>query len=896
MTKNLFILIDGSSYFYRAFHALPPLHNSKGQPTGAVYGVINMIRRLIKDYPSEYMGVVFDSKGKTFRDELYPDYKATRPAMPDELSQQFEPLLKMIEAMGLPIIRLGGIEADDIIGTLAHQAAEEGFSVLISTGDKDMAQLVNDKITLINTMSNTVLDPVGVEKKFGVAPAQIVDYLALMGDKVDNIPGVPSVGPKTAVKWLQTYGSLQNIIENAEEIKGKVGEKLRESLTMLPLAQQLVTIKKDVELDMQVHDLKKKPADNDTLINVVKGLEFRLWLEELLNSSAAITQLVVEKNYHTILTKTEFETWLAKLNAADQLALHIEATTLDAISAEFVGMSFAITPHEAIYLPVGHTYENAPTQLDKSYVLTKLTPLLENPNIKKIGQNLKYVINIFRNEGIKLQGTNYDTMLESYILNSTSNRHDINTLALKYLGQQTIHFEDIAGKASKQITFNQITIEIASQYAAEAADVILQLHQKLWPEIKTDPKLSSVFNDIEMPLVNVLANIERQGVLINADLLRERSLILGKRILELEEQAYQLAGEVFNLGSPKQLQEIFYEKLKLPILAKTPTGQPSTAESVLQDLAYDFPLPKVIIEYRQLSKLKSTYLDALPQCINKKTCRVHTSYNQAVTATGRLSSTEPNLQNIPIRTEEGRMIRQAFIAPPGYLILAADYSQIELRLMAHLSQDENLLRAFAQNLDIHQATSAEIFHVPLEEVTAEQRRRAKAINFGLIYGMSAFGLAKQLDLPRDAAQLYIDRYFERYPGVKAYMDNSRKYAKEMGYVETLYGRRLYIPEINARNLQRQRAAERAAINAPLQGTAADLIKKAMITIDAWLTKKYPTEAYMIMQVHDELVFEIKEDKIEEIAPHIRQLMTENQELSVSLAIGLGIGKNWDEAH
>ncbi|MBS0358781.1 MAG: DNA polymerase I [Proteobacteria bacterium] len=893
--KPPFILIDGSSYFYRAFHALPPLANSRGEPTGAVYGVINMIRRLIKDYQPEYMAVVFDTKGKTFRDELYPEYKANRSAMPDDLTIQFEPLIEVIEAMGLPLLMVEGVEADDVIGTLAIRATEQGMKTVISTGDKDMAQLVDKHVTLINTMSNTVLDEAGVKGKFGIKPNQIIDYLTLMGDTSDNIPGVVGVGPKTAVKWLEQYHSLDKIIAHADEIKGKVGENLRAALPQIPLSRELVTIKKDVKLSSEPTDLKPTEPNRELLIELFKQLEFKGWLEELLKGSVKEKKEKLPNQYETILNQKQFDTWLTKLKKSKLFAIDTETTDLNSLTAELVGISFSVKADEAAYVPLAHDYDGAPKQLDRNEVLNAIKPLLEDPELKKIGQNIKYDMEVFANYGINVQGVAFDTMLESYVLNSTAGRHDMDSLALKYLGKSTIHFEQIAGKGSKQLTFNQIKLEEASPYAAEDADITLQLHETLWPKIQHEKGLRHVFESIEMPLVPVLSHIERNGVLIDIELLNAQSQELEIRIKELEEKAYKIAGEVFNLSSPKQLQTILFEKLKIPVMQKTPTGQPSTAEAVLQELAYDYPLPKVIVDYRSLTKLKSTYTDALPKQVNPKTGRVHTSYNQAVASTGRLSSTDPNLQNIPVRTEEGRRIRKAFIAPQGYQIVSADYSQIELRIMAHLSQDKGLLKAFANGWDVHKATAAEVFGVPLEKVTQDQRRKSKAINFGLIYGMSAFGLAKQIDTTREAAQEYMDLYFHRYPGVKTYMEDTRKKAHKLGYVETIFGRRLYLPEINSQNFQRQRAAERAAINAPMQGTAADIIKLAMIKVDDWL-RNTKIDAKMIMQVHDELVFEVAKSDVEQLVAELQDAMCNVVDLHVPIHIEVGVGSNWDDAH
>lgn len=896
------VLVDGSSYLYRAFHALPPLTNSHGEPTGAIYGVINMLRKLLNDYQPEYIAVVFDAKGKTFRDALYAEYKAHRPTMPEELQKQIEPLHAVIQAMGLPLLMIDGVEADDVIGTLAQQAINHNIPTVISTGDKDFAQLVNGHITLVNTMTGSQLNRENVINKFGVPPELIIDYLTLVGDTVDNIPGVPGVGPKTAAKWLNEYSSLDNLIARADEIKGKVGDNFRAAIAQLPLTKQLVTIKLDVPLDFKPTDLTRKAADNKALLDWFKRLEFKGWLTELTNKSAALEPAATEQmsvckkaDYEIIFTEADFNKWLQQLENAELFAFDTETNSLDYMAAEIVGVSFAMTANKAAYIPLAHQYPGVPAQLNREKILQQLKSLLENPNKKKVGHHLKYDMSVLANHGINLQGIAHDSMLESYVLDSTGSRHDMDSLSLKYLDHHTIHFEDVAGKGAKQLTFDQVDIAKAGEYAAEDADVTWQLHQTLWPRIADSAKLKQVYSELEIPLISVLSRIERQGVLVDAKLLAKQSHDIAKRLLQLEEEAYQLAGQVFNLSSPKQLQDILYTKHGLPVLEKTPTGQPSTSESVLQELAYQFPLPKVILEYRSLSKLKSTYTDRLPEAIHPRTGRVHTSYHQAAVATGRLSSTDPNLQNIPIRTEEGRRIRQAFIAPKGYKIVAADYSQIELRIMAHMSQDPGLLNAFKQELDVHKATAAEVFGIPLEQVTGEQRRRAKAINFGLIYGMSAFGLAKQLGIERQEAQEYITRYFARYPGVKQYMEATRQSAHQLGYVETLLGRRLNLAEINTRNMQRQRAAERAAINAPLQGTAADIIKKAMIKVDYALQSSH-LNARMIMQVHDELVFEVAETNLEESIAIIKECMVHAAALSVPLIVEVGIGSNWDEAH
>ena len=895
------ILVDGSSYLYRAFHALPPLTTSKGQPTGAIKGVLSMLQKMIKDYQPQHMAVVFDAKGKTFRDDLFPEYKAQRPPMPDDLRAQIEPLHDAIRAMGLPLLIIDGVEADDVIGTLCMQATQQGIDVLVSTGDKDMAQLVNDHITLINTMTDTKMDRDGVIEKFGIPPERIIDYLTLVGDSVDNIPGVPKCGPKTAVKWLQEFGSLDDIIDNADKIKGKVGENLKESLSYLPLSRQLATIKLDVELEQQPADLVIGAADKEKLFELYKELEFKSWIAELSDQlkgdSAAVASAPsnVEQQYDCILTQDDFNHWLEQLKACDAFAFDTETTSLNYMDAELVGVSFAIDAGKAAYVPVDHDYPGAPDQLSRDWVLQQLKPLLEAETPKKIGQNLKYDKSVLARYDIHLHGIGWDTMLESYVIDSTATRHDMDSLALKYLGHKTIAFEDIAGKGAKQLTFNQIALEQAAEYAAEDADITLRLHQTLWPKLQDEEKLRSVFETIEMPLLPVLSRIERTGALIDANMLRLQSQQLAKRMLELEQQAYDIAGQPFNLGSPKQLGEILFEKLGIPVLQKTPTGQPSTAEPVLAELALDYELPKVLMEYRGLSKLKSTYTDKLPELINQRSGRIHTSYHQAVAATGRLSSTDPNLQNIPVRTEEGRRIRQAFIAPKNHKLVAADYSQIELRIMAHLSGDASLLNAFKQGLDIHKATAAEVMGVAIDDVTSDMRRNAKAVNFGLIYGMSAFGLAKQLGIGRKEAQDYIDRYFERYPGVHQYMENIRVSAAQQGYVETLFGRRLYLPEINSKNVPRRQAAERTAINAPMQGSAADIIKRAMIDVDHWIQKDQ-LKARMIMQVHDELVLEVPDQELDIVCKKLPELMQNAAMLTVPLLVEVGVGDNWDQAH
>ena len=898
-SKKPLVLVDGSSYLYRAFHALPPLTTSKGQPTGAIKGVLNMLIRLRKDFDPDYMAVVFDAKGKTFRDDMYPEYKANRPPMPDDLRSQIEPLHTAIRLMGLPLLIIEGVEADDVIGTLCHIATQQGIDTIVSTGDKDMAQLVNDHVTLINTMTDTKMDREGVIEKFGIPPERIIDYLTLVGDSVDNIPGVPKCGPKTAVKWLNEFGSLEGVVENADNVKGKIGENLRASLEHIPLSRDLATIKLDVELDQQPSDLTISEPDNAKLLELYKELEFKNWIAELSELSEASGEPPVAENieahYRCITGEEEFEQLISELEQCEVFAFDTETTSLNYMQAELVGVSVCIEAGKAAYIPVTHNYPGAPDQLSRDMVLQKLKPILEAESPKKIGQNLKYDMNVLTHYDIQLNGIAYDTMLESYILDSTATRHDMDNLALKYLGYKTISFEDIAGKGSKQLTFNEIDLDTATKYAAEDADITLRLHKALWPKVKIEDGLKSVFENIELPLLPVLSRIERAGALINADMLRHHSQQLAKRMLELEQEAHDLAGEPFNLGSPKQLGEILFEKLQLPVNQKTPKGAPSTSESVLQELALEFPLPKVLMEYRGLSKLKSTYTDKLPELIDSRTGRIHTSYHQAVAATGRLSSSDPNLQNIPIRNDEGRKIRQAFVAPAGYKLLAADYSQIELRIMAHLSNDENLLNAFNQGLDIHKATAAEVMGVAIDDVTSEMRRNAKAVNFGLIYGMSAFGLAKQLGISRTEAKNYIDTYFHRYPGVHQYMENIREQAGDKGYVETIFGRRLHLPEIRSRNYARRQAAERTAINAPMQGTAADIIKRAMIAVDEWLVSNQ-METRMIMQVHDELVFEVPEKELDSITKEVTRLMEGSADLKVPLLVEVGVGDNWDQAH
>ncbi|VAW53716.1 DNA polymerase I [hydrothermal vent metagenome] len=896
--KPPLILVDGSSYLFRAFHALPPLENSKKQPTGAVYGVINMLSKLVEEYKPENIAVVFDAKGKTFRNDMYKEYKANRPPMPDELRSQIAPLYELVEALGYPMVIIPDVEADDVIGTYAKMATEQKVDTLISTGDKDLAQLVNPHVTLINTMNNLVMDEAGVMKKFDVPPSAIIDYLALMGDTSDNIPGIPKVGPKTAAKWLKQYETLDNLVAHADEIKGKVGESFRDNLDQLPLSKQLTTIKCDVKLELGISDLAMRTPDIDKLRQIYTEMEFKTWLSNLSADGSATETAVsskkTETQYETVLDKKAFDKWLKRLNKAEQFAFDTETTSLDYMKARVVGVSFAIEIGEAAYVPFAHDYPAAPDQLSEQDVLGALKPLLEDENKHKIGQNLKYDAHVLANHDIALKGIAQDSMLESYVLDSTR-RHNMDDLALRLLGHSTIHFEDIAGKGAKQLTFNEIALEEAGPYAAEDADITLQIHQALAAELEKEPALKSVYEDIELPLLSILLGIESNGVMVDVAMLEKQSAQLAARMKEIEQQVYEEAGETFNLASPKQLGVILFEKLGIPAKKKTKTGQYSTAEDVLQELAEAYSLPRLILEHRSVSKLKSTYTDKLPLQVNDKTGRVHTSYNQTVAATGRLSSTDPNLQNIPIRSEEGRRIRQAFIAPDGYKLLAADYSQVELRIMAHLSQDENLLKAFADGIDVHRATAAEVFGVALDEVEPDQRRAAKAINFGLIYGMSAFGLAKQLNIGRYEAQDYIDTYFARYPGVQAYMERTREQAREKGYVETVFGRRLYLPEINARNGQRRQYAERTAINAPMQGTAADIIKRAMISVDKALSAS-KLDAKVVMQVHDELVVEVLAKDVEALADLLRIEMEQAAELKVPLVVDIGIGDNWDEAH
>ena len=925
MARAPIVLVDGSSYLYRAFHALPPLTTSNGQPTGAVKGVLNMLKRLMKDYPDSPMAVVFDAPGKTFRDELYSDYKAHRPPMPDDLRSQIEPLHACVKALGLPLLCIEGVEADDVIGTLAHQATQAGRDAVISTGDKDMAQLVNGHITLVNTMKEETLDEAGVEEKFGLPPALIIDFLALMGDKVDNIPGVPGVGEKTAIGLLQgmgggldtIYGDLERVTTLGFRGAKTLPKKLEEHREQAFLSYQLATIKTDCDLPVGLDDLDIAHPDREALVELYKEMEFKQWLAELLEGNdegvddvaggepvsettdSATETAPTERHDHVITEQAELEAWLERLNKAERFCFDLETTSLNYMDAEIVGIGVSLEAGEAAYIPVAHDYLDAPQQLDRKAVLAALKPLLEDPAKTKIGQNLKYDISVLANYDISVVGPFADTMLASYVLNSTATRHDMDSLALKYLGEKTISFEEIAGKGAKQLTFNQIALEQAAPYACEDVDITLRLQDTLRPQVEREGRLAEVLDHLELPLISVLSRIERNGVAVDAERLYEQSQQLEQRIRELESEAFELAGREFNLGSPKQLGQILFEEQKIPVIKKTPKGAPSTAEAVLEELALDYPLPKVIIEHRGLSKLRSTYTDKLPKLVNKATGRVHTSYHQAVTATGRLSSSDPNLQNIPIRTDEGRRIRQAFVARPGYRIVAADYSQIELRIMAHLSGDKGLLSAFAEDKDIHAATAAEVFGVALDKVSGDQRRSAKAINFGLIYGMSAWGLGRQLHIEQSQAKTYIDRYFDRYPGVARYMERIRAQAADDGYVETVFGRRLYLPEIHSQNRARRQGAERTAINAPMQGTAADIIKRAMIDMDAWLADQAGSDgldAWMVMQVHDELVFEVKEDQAEAFMAEVKTRMQNAASLDVPLIVEAECGDNWDEAH
>lgn len=894
------VLIDGSSYLYRAFHALPNLSNSKGEPTGALHGVLNMIAKLVREQPQAKVVVVFDAPGKTFRDEIYADYKATRPPMPDELRSQVDPILDAVTAMGLPLLRVEGVEADDVIGTFCRTGTEAGRSILVSTGDKDLAQLVRDDVTLVNTMDDTRLDRDAVKKKFDVWPEQIVDYLALVGDTSDNIPGVPKVGPKTAAKWLNEYDSVEQLIEHADDIGGKVGESLRDNIEQLKLSRELARIRTDCELPLTLDDIEKTEADTERLREIYSHYDLRTLARQLdeadgTKADDAATPAPKNLDFDTVLTWAAFDEWYNRITSADLVAFDTETTSLNYMEAEIVGLSLAVKPGEAAYIPLAHDYPGAPDQLPRDEVLAKLKDYLEDDKHRKVGHHLKYDAHVLARYDIALAGMAYDSMLESYVLNSVATRHDMDGTARHYLGVETIHYEDVAGKGAKQLTFNQIDLEQAAPYAAEDADVTLRLHDKLWRELGKTPSLRKVYEDIEQPLVPVLLAMEESGVLIDRAMLKKQSSELAAKMAELESEAHSLAGGPFNLGSPKQLQQILFEQLELPVIRKTPKGQPSTAEDVLVELAHEYELPRVIIDYRSVSKLKSTYTDKLPQQIAESTGRVHTSYHQAVAATGRLSSTDPNLQNIPIRTPEGRRIRQAFVAPDGHVLLAADYSQIELRIMAHLSGDEGLRQAFDDGEDVHRATAAEVFDTELNDVTSDQRRSAKAINFGLMYGMSAFGLAKQLEISRGEAQQYVDLYFDRYPGVKSFMDDIREKAKNDGFVETVFGRRLYLPEINSKNGARRQYAERSAINAPMQGTAADIIKRAMISVQSWLVSS-GARARMIMQVHDELVFEVPTADVDAVRNEVVERMSAAAELAVPLAVEAGVGANWDEAH
>jgi DNA polymerase-1 len=940
-------LVDGSSYLYRAFHALPPFTNSRGEPTGAVLGVVNMLNKFMRECDPERIAIVFDASGRTFRDELFEQYKAQRPPMPDDLRAQLQPLLETVEALGLPVLRISGVEADDVIGTLSTQSTAAGFATVISTGDKDMAQLVDGGVTLINTMTGTTLDRDGVKAKFDVWPEQIVDYLALVGDTSDNIPGVPKVGPKTAAKWLNQFGTLDALIARNAEIEGKVGDSLRENLGQLELSRRLATIRCDVELPVDLAGLARRAPDVERLKTIYKRLELSSLLRALDGGAAgsggsgsapaigtsgdllgggtpdrtprasggyagpygapvedAFVPMGADpavanapRHYETVTTDAQLDACLERLRAAPLFAFDTETTSLEYMDARIVGVSFSVAPGEAAYVPLAHVYAGAPDQLNREAVLEKLRPLLEDPSLAKVCQHAKYDLHVLANHGIALAGLRYDSMLESYVLNSVATRHDMDSMAKKYLGVDTITFEDVAGKGAKQLCFDQVPVDRAAEYAAEDADVTLRLHLTLWPQLVAQPRLRQLYEEIELPLVPVLQRMERVGVLVDREQLRLQSQAMAKQMQEIELAAHKEAGSTFNLESPKQLQQILFERLQLPVTRRTPTGQPSTGEDVLEELAEGgYALPRLILEYRGLAKLKGTYTDKLPEQINRDTGRIHTSYHQAVAATGRLSSSNPNLQNIPIRTEAGRRIRRAFVAPPGHVVMAADYSQIELRIMAHLADDPSLKRAFAENLDVHQATAAEMFGVSLDAVNADQRRAAKTINFGLIYGMSAFGLAARLGVERGAAAKYIERYFERYAGVKRYMDTTRSLARDQGYVETVDGRRLYLPDIRARNRQLQQYAERAAINAPLQGTAADIIKRAMIRVDAWLRAEAAGAARLVMQVHDELVLEVRTDAVETVRERVAALMAGAAELAVPLGVEVGTGPNWDEAH
>ena len=898
--QKLLVLVDGSSYLYRAFHALPDLRNAQGEPTGAIYGVLNMLRRLVSDYKADFLGCVFDAKGRTFRDEVYPEYKATRAPMPDELGVQIEPLMEAIRALGWPLLVIEGVEADDVIGTLAKQAEQQGVQTVISTGDKDLAQLVDPSVTLINTMSNETLDVAGVKAKFGVEPERIVDYLALVGDSIDNIPGVEKVGPKTAAKWIAQYGSLEGVLAQADEIPGAVGENLRKVRDWLPKARELVTVKTDVALPFQVADLAPRERDREKLTTLFERFGFRGWLKEVQGGEDPVPAAApppaadTPRNYETLLTEADLARWLKKLAVAESAAVDTETTSLDPFAASLVGISFAVEPSEAAYLPMAHRYAGVPEQIGVERALAVLRPWLEDPSRKKIGQNLKYDQHVLANHDVRLAGVAHDTLLESYVLDSQA-RHDMDALAERYLGLKTITYDEVTGKGASRIGFEEVELVRATEYSAEDADVTLRLHGVLYPKLAADEKLKYVYESIEMPVREVLFRMERNGVLIDAGLLEEQSRSLGRKMLELEERAHREAGQPFNLNSPKQIGEIFFERLKLPVVKKTPSGAPSTDEDVLEKLALDYPLPKTLLEYRAVSKLKSTYTDKLPRMVNRKTGRVHTNYGQATAVTGRLASNDPNLQNIPVRTPEGRRIREAFVAPPGHAIVSADYSQVELRIMAHLSGDQGLLDAFARGDDVHRATAAEIFGRNPREVSAEERRYAKVINFGLMYGMSAFGLAQQLGLERATAQAYIDSYFARYPGVAKYMESTRRAARELGYVETVFGRRLWLPDIRSSVPARRSGAERAAINAPMQGTAADLIKLAMIAVQGWLDRER-LGAKLIMQVHDELVLEVPEAELARAKEELPRLMSGVATLRVPLVVDIGVGRNWDEAH
>jgi DNA polymerase-1 len=898
---DVLYLVDGSSYLYRAFHGLPQLTNSRGEPTGAILGVANMLRRLLKEDKPRHVAVVFDAPGPTFRHEMFPEYKSTRPPMPQDLRSQVEPILEFVRLLGFPLLQVEGVEADDVIGTLARIAEENGMRCVVSTGDKDLAQLVTDRTTLVNTMTDTRMDADGVKEKFGVSPGQIVDFLALTGDNSDNIPGVEKCGPKTAAKWLAQWPSLDEVMSHSDEVGGKIGEYLREALDTLPMSRDLARIRRDVDLGYAPADLVLGEADEPNLRDALQRYEFNSWLQELGrdDEEEAAGDADGGPEYETVFENERLQVWLERIRKSDLIAFDTETTDLNPMRAELVGVSLSVEPGRACYIPVGHDYPGAPKQLDREAVLAALRPVLEDPDRPKLGQHIKYDMNVLSRYELDINGVAFDTMLESYVFNSTGTRHDMDSLSLKYLGHHTIHFEDIAGKGAKQLKFSDIAIEDAAPYAAEDADITLQLHQHLWPRLEAEPSLASVLKEIEVPLIPVLARMEQRGVLIDGEFLRKQSAEMAKQIAEIEKDAHEAAGQPFNLGSPKQLQEILFDKMGLPVVRKTPKGQPSTAEDVLHELAADYELPDLILEHRQLSKLRSTYTDKLVEQINPDTGRVHTSYHQAVAATGRLSSQDPNLQNIPIRTEQGREIRKAFIAPEGWQLLACDYSQIELRIMAHLSEDKGLLKAFRDDVDVHRATASEVFDVPYDKVDAEHRRAAKAINFGLMYGMSAFGLARQLKIGRAEAQAYMDTYFLRYPGVLKFMESTRKSARDLGYVETLFGRRLYLSEINAANMQRRQAAERAAINAPMQGTAADIIKRAMIAVDDWIENtlnRKEERARLIMQVHDELVLEVRNDEVDEVRKGVEKRMSAAADLEVPLVVDSGSGPNWEAAH